>query len=566
MRAKRNSISVHIMLYFISAIILPVLILAILMQSFYERSVLSIVKTDGMNAINLINYNLNQQFKNYENLTYFIGRDAQIKELSEITADQYNTDAQTKKNIYKLLNYYRSCEEDVIRIVVAFENAMVINTDTEDSNSADQQGQSWYMECKQNGDVWHIRTYADNEQIYQGIDPVNMRMITANRPLYNSSGSYIGAVSVEMHSQILKKSMSNVLSRNGSYVYVLNDKDQVIYSPIVGSVPKADSRKEFIEVRTYNKRNDWTIVGMIPTSSYMEGIRTFQRVLLITVMVIVIIMIVFTLRFSKGIVKPINHLRKLMKQAEKGDLTVRFSEKSPEEIQDLGENFNFMIERLDINVKQVYIEQKAKRRAEIEALHANIKPHFLYNTLDTIHWMAKSYHADDIVETVDALSSLFRIALSKGSEIIPFSQEITHVTSYLKIQKVRYEDMFSYQIHVTEDCKSLMVQKLILQPLVENAIYHGIKECSHLGHITINVWREKDAIYMAVEDDGSGMSDTRLNEVRGSLKNFKASPTGAYGVVNVHQRLFLSYGSPYGLYLESNENSGTTALIVHPVI
>lgn len=566
-RFKKNSISVRLMMYFIGIVLLPIIILSLIMQSTYKKSIIEMAKNHAEESLDLINYNLDQQFKNYESLAYFISRDRQLQEISQLSGIyDYNKRSQEKNKLYRLLNYYRSSVDQVSRVVISYENGILFTTEGEDVQSYNQSKMEWYKLCKKNPDSSFILNYKADEAIYDGVEPINLEIITVCHGIRNVDGEYIGAVSVEMFSQVLEKSMSNILSRKGSYVYVLNGEGMVVYSPVVGVIPESSNNKNYCKVEVLNQRNQWKIIGVVPLGTYIHQIDTLTSILVIALLIITVTMAVIAFRMGISIVRPIETLRMLMKEAEKGNLTVYFQSKGPEEIQDLGESFNIMIEKLDHNIKQVYIEQKAKRKAEMEVLQANIKPHFLYNTLDTIHWMAKSYHATDIVETVDALSTLFRISLSKGKEIITVEQEIQHVTSYLQIQKVRYEEMISYEIHVAENCKRLMVQKLILQPLIENSIYHGIKESGYVGKISIFVWREKADIFLAVEDDGMGMSRERLKEVCAALDNIRPDESGAYGVVNVHQRLILNYGAPYGLYLESEENVGTTALIMHPVL
>ena len=564
-RIKMSSISARLMMYFVCIIVIPIVILALIIQNTYKKSIFGLATSNAEEGLNLINDNLDQQFIDYDSLAYFVTRDLQIQEVSKESQQQYNQRAE-KQQIYNLLNYYRSSVSDIIRIVVYYENGTVITTKQEDALQGMKQNMSWYDICKADADSIHIFNFKANERIYDVIKPQNTQIISASRALKDQQGNIIGAVSIEMHSQILKESISNILNRKGSYVYVLNENGDVVYSPVLETVPQVVSDDDYCKVQVYNERNRWTIIGMVSMKPYLRELDAFNNILLVVLIVSIIIIGIVSLRFGESIVKPIKMLRKLMKEAEQGDLSVRFVAKASEEIQDLGESFNVMIEQMDYNVQQVCIEQEAKSKAEMDALRANIKPHFLYNTLDTIHWMAKSYHAEDIIETVDALSTLFRILLSKGSETITVEQELLHIESYLKIQKVRYEDMINYEICVSANCQKLLVQKIVLQPLVENAIYHGIKEGGESGEISINVWRDVDDIYFAVEDNGKGMTKERLEQVQETLKKFTPSESGAYGVVNVHHRMRLSYGAPYGLYLNSEKDIGTTAVIQHPVL
>jgi two-component system, sensor histidine kinase YesM len=216
----------------------------------------------------------------------------------------------------------------------------------------------------------------------------------------------------------------------------------------------------------------------------------------------------------------------------------------------------------------VYREQQSKREAELKTLQEQIKPHFLYNTLDTIQWMAQEHGAQDIVKVVGALTSLFRIGLSRGKEMIRVSDEMEHVRSYLIIQKARYEDKFDFELCAEEETLSCMVLKLTLQPLVENAIYHGIKERRGHGSIRVESLRREGVLVLRVIDDGVGMAPAKLEEVRALLTAPHPHGEGfaGYGVHNVHERIQLSFGTRYGLRFESEPDRGTTVEILHPLV
>ena len=226
-------------------------------------------------------------------------------------------------------------------------------------------------------------------------------------------------------------------------------------------------------------------------------------------------------------------------------MTVRFVNHYKGEIGQLGDSFNAMVEKINELLGVVYKEQKNKREAELKILHEQIKPHFLYNTLDTIQWMAKQYHAQDIVDLVLALSGFFRISLSQGKEFITLEQEVLMVKNYLDIQKVRYEDLFEYKTEIEEGLGNYMVLKICLQPLVENALYHGIKESDQdRGTIWIRAFSEsEDSIILKVEDDGTGMSQERIDQLNSWLKlKERGEEVKAYGTLNVNCLLYTSKG------------------------
>ncbi|MCA2000875.1 MAG: sensor histidine kinase, partial [Chloroflexi bacterium] len=220
-------------------------------------------------------------------------------------------------------------------------------------------------------------------------------------------------------------------------------------------------------------------------------------------------------------------------------------------------------ELLDSKIK----EQEELKKAELRALQAQINPHFLYNTLDTIIWMAESKQTGQVVKIVSALSNFFRISLSKGMDWITIGEEVERVRNYLTIQKMRYRDILDYKIDVSEDVAENTILKLILQPLVENALYHGIKNKRQGGTISVRARRKNEnEIMLEVEDDGIGFTPEKLKKLRAELEDDSGDIKleSGFGIGNVNRRIRLYYGKPYGLSIESEYASGTRVTLVIP--
>jgi two-component system sensor histidine kinase YesM len=270
--------------------------------------------------------------------------------------------------------------------------------------------------------------------------------------------------------------------------------------------------------------------------------------------------------FTRSILQPIGRLRKLMKRAEAGDLSVYFASSNMDEIGQLGRGFNNMIIEIRKLIDLVYEEQKSKREAELRILQAQIKPHFLYNTLDTIQWMAQERKADDIVVMIMALTNLFRIGLNRGKESISVSEEIEHIQSYLFIQKARYESKLNYEINVEPTVKQEIVIKLTLQPLVENAIYHGIKARRGEGYIKIDVRKMDEKLCLSVTDNGAGIPQDQLSKLQAVLAGeLVDGELPGFGLFNVHERIRLVYGEMYGIRLYSTMGVGTKVEVWYPL-
>jgi two-component system sensor histidine kinase YesM len=238
-----------------------------------------------------------------------------------------------------------------------------------------------------------------------------------------------------------------------------------------------------------------------------------------------------------------------------------------DEITELGMSFNIMIGKIKELLDSKMKEQENLKKAELRALQAQINPHFLYNTLDTIIWMAESKKTDQVVQIVSALSNFFRISLSKGMDWITIGEELDRIKSYLTIQKMRYQDILDFRIEAQDDVMENTILKLILQPLVENALYHGIKNKRQGGTITVRARRQgEDEIRLEVEDDGIGFMPEKLAQLRRELEDDAGDIKleSGFGIGNVNKRIRLYYGKPYGVSIESEYNTGTRVTLVIP--
>ena len=298
-----------------------------------------------------------------------------------------------------------------------------------------------------------------------------------------------------------------------------------------------------------------------------EGYVRWQIFSIILIFSAVAFSMVAAWSLSRSIYTPIKKLHDVTSTITKNDLQALMTSDNVDEITELGMSFNIMIgkikELLDSKIK----EQENLKRAELRALQAQINPHFLYNTLDTIIWMAESKKTDQVVQIVSALSSFFRISLSKGMDWITIGEEVERTRNYLTIQKIRYQDILDFNIDVEPDVAEYTILKLILQPLVENALYHGIKNKRQGGTITITARRkDDDEIQLQVLDDGIGFAPEKLTQLRAELADDSGDIKleSGFGIGNVNKRIRLYYGKPYGLSIESEYTTGTRVTLVIP--
>jgi two-component system sensor histidine kinase YesM len=269
---------------------------------------------------------------------------------------------------------------------------------------------------------------------------------------------------------------------------------------------------------------------------------------------------------ARGITRPLRQLQEVMKSVETGEFRKAGALDATDEIRELAREYDLMVGRIGELMAQNVREQELKRMSDLKALQAQINPHFLYNTLDSIIWMGEMNRSGEVVKMTSALSRLFRISISRGQELIPLRDELEHVQSYLTIQEMRYKNKFRYLIDVPENLMDSTVLKITLQPLVENAIYHGIRGVDYEGLIEIRGRREDDDIILTVGDNGEGMDVGKIEAVLAGQGGMEDSPDGhqGTGVRNVHERIRLYFGERYGLSFRNGEGRGTVITIRIP--
>ncbi len=307
-------------------------------------------------------------------------------------------------------------------------------------------------------------------------------------------------------------------------------------------------------------------------SALREDIRAdISRAIQVTSILLIIILAVASglgHRIVTGITEPIRKLCEVTQAAAKGNFEVRVQEESDDELAMLSSSFNRMVEQIGALVEGIRIEQLNLKAMELKLLQAQINPHFLYNTLDAIIWLAESGEKEQVVHMVSALSDFFRTTLGKGKDYVSLYDEQTHIQSYLQIQKFRYQDILEYEIRIPEELYEYQILKMTLQPVVENALYHGIKNKRRLGHIFVTGEKLGNSLILCVRDDGAGMTPERLKDVRkiirGEAEDYN-SPSG-FGLFSVEQRIRLNYGAEYGIELNSVYNEWTEVRITIPAV
>lgn len=397
----------------------------------------------------------------------------------------------------------------------------------------------------------------------------------------------IGFIVIDLDDSVVEQFCDNTTIGQTGFFYVMDEQGKPIFVPSLlnDQIPalqlqQTDLKNQFIHERgsfvdtsqvkpkfivyTTSKETGWTIVGSAPLQEIVKEANEIRQVIIISVVLSILFTITLYFFMTKWLIRPVHLLKKQMRQAASGFLEAKVKTTGQDEIADLGKSFNAMLAQIKMLLDKSLHEQEQIKKAELRTLQAQINPHFLYNTLDSIVWMAEANKNTQVIQLVQALSRFFRISLSKGQDWIPLRDELEHVQNYLIIQQMRYRDILDYEIDVHPTLLNTPILKMTLQPIVENALYHGLKNKRRKGLIRIRAQKESGGVFtLVVEDDGIGITPERMKEIHQTL-NMPSSQEltednilVGFGLYNVHQRVRLYYGSNYGVSIESVELQGT---------
>ncbi len=394
-----------------------------------------------------------------------------------------------------------------------------------------------------------------------------------------------GILLVDMNFSDIEQLFSKVNAKGEGYVYLTDSEGEIIYHPkqkviytklmeennmMEASYEDGSHMETFqgeqraVVVKTVGYTG-WKIISVTPIKEIAINLNQFKFFTIIILSVSVLVIIIGNGVVSQKVTNPIRKLEDSVKDLENGDLNFEIYVGGSHEIQHLGRTINSMVNQMKLLMNDIVREQEEKRKSELDALQSQINPHFLYNTLDSIVWMVESERYQDAISMVTALASLFRISLSKGKNIISIRDEVEHAQNYMQIQKVRFKDQFRFQVNLDSEIEEYSTIKLIIQPLLENAIYYGVESMRDEGIITLNGYATEEDIFIEVTDNGMGIPlDEQLLLL---TDNTRARKRGSgIGLINVHRRIKLYYGEDYGLEIKSELDEGTTIIIHLPKI
>ena len=456
-----------------------------------------------------------------------------------------------------------------------------------EKNGVDVKSQKWFQDAAGELENFHFST----PHVQNLFDDPSYRyywVVSLSRTveLTRNGNSMLGVLLVDMNyssiEQLLEKANTDT---SGEYVYLMAPDGEIIYHPKQNLIHMGlyeennteaagyedttvkenfHGEKRLITVKTISYTG-WKLVSVVPMKSFSMGMTGMRNLVVLLVALTVLAVVILNQMVSARISKPLRRLNDSVKEWEAGNMNPDIYIGGSMEVEHLGKTLRSTVAQIRQLMDDIVVEQEEKRKSELDALQSQINPHFLYNTLDSIVWMITGERYDDAVFMITQLASLFRISLSKGKTVIKIEDEVKHARNYMNIQKIRYKNSFEVDFQIEEDILDGCIVKLVLQPLLENAIYYGMEFMDGEGEIHVRGYRKDKDVYLEVEDNGLGMPEEEASELLNGKERPHKHGSGV-GLVNVHSRLKLRFGEAYGLVIHSCPDEGMMVQIHIPYI
>lgn len=529
--------------------------------------------------IQQMNQNIDSYIDYMENIAYLISSNEDVQDY--LFDEKINNEGR-----YRILNQLQTIldsRSDIRNVGIISKNGrMLINDGSKSVNQdLDLNTQEWYATAleKPNGP---ILTSSHVQHIISGERPW---VITLSRGIRDRSGSgeKEGVFFIDLNYSAISELCDQSTVGTKGYAFILDAKGNIVYHPQQQQLYNElqtenislimDTDEDTVLTGTGNdgklysisrsEKTGWTVVDCTNVKELLSKSRQAQSVYVLTAIILVIVALLFSRFMARSITLPIQKLRDSMKKVQEGDFSVSdVVVDSKNEIGSLTKSFDVMTHRIHELMEQNVHEQEEKRKSELKALQSQINPHFLYNTLDSIIWMAEGKKNEEVVLMTASLARLLRQSISNEDEVVPIANEVEYARGYLTIQKMRYKDKLEFQIEVDSSILYIPLIKLVLQPIIENAIYHGLKYKESKGLLIVKGFMKDGNAVLQVIDDGVGMDEETLAHIYDKHKvNYHSNGVGVY---NVQKRLKLYYGEDYGITYTSELGKGTTATITIP--
>ncbi|MHA0856393.1 cache domain-containing sensor histidine kinase [Paenibacillus sp. CMAA1364] len=534
--------------------------------------------------INQVNVNIQSYIDNMDNISLLALTNKDVKyyisDNSFISVEDRRIYEKQISDLFQAILYTR---KDIASIMVFGYNGRFVSDRRITSLNPNTQltEQEWYKMAKEAGgrsvlSAPHVQRLIENEYRW---------VVSLSRELKSTDGiTAEGVFLVDLNLSVINDICNNINLGKKGYVFIVDNHGNIVYHPqqqLIDSKLRTEQMADVLQVpsgqsfivdneegkRIYSVQDTnfgWRIVGVAYTDELIASKGDLRNSIILYSLYGLVIPILISIWLSHRLSMPIKVLQSDMKQVEKGNFDIQTEIRQMNEIGQLGRSFNLMVRRTKSLMEETILNEENKRKSELKFLQSQINPHFLYNTLDSIVWMGEQKQHEEVVLMTSALAKMFRASITKDQELVPIRVEIEHISNYLLIQKMRYYDELHYVIDVDESIQDYKTLKILLQPFIENAIYHGIRNMYGMndGMITIRGMQLEDHIIFQIEDNGSGMTPEQLDRLLVSKDGDE--PLQGIGIRNVNERIKLYFGHEYGVHIRSEIEEGTCITITIP--
>lgn len=571
-RSIRNSIFI----YFTITSLVAVLLIVISIYSRLSSQLYDTVKQENVNLVNRVDSSMEVYLRNIMKLSdtiyYGIVKNANLSEdsIGEKLTLLYNNNKEQVSNIALI-----SKEGEPISVVPAARFRKNFKAEDEE----------WFVNALNKTENIHFTLPHVQKMFEKGDNSYNWVISMSRAVEITVGGSTEQAVLlIEMAYQGLEEVLDEVTLGNGGYIYLMDSNGDIIWHPKFELIASGRVKENNLVAAGYDDGSreevfngtrqtvvtktvgytGWKLVGVIKGTGISLNMLKTRLFIVFVILLIIFIVILINSYISFRVTNPIRELEKSVKALEEGNLDADIYMGGSYEVQHLGKSVQDMKFRIKGLMQDIVNEHEEKRKSEFDSLQAQINPHFLYNTLDIIVWQIENEKQSEAVHTVTALARFFRLSLGKGKNIVTVKDEIDHVKNYLMIQHMRFKNKFDYEFDIAEDVLELPSLKLMLQPLVENAIYHGMEFMDGDGLIMVKAWQEENELYLSVADNGLGMTEDKVETILTGKSSSGNGRGSGIGVKNVNERIKLYFGEAYGITIDSEPDEGTTVIIHLP--
>lgn len=590
-RSRTLSVKARFFLMVIIISIIPIFVIAVMSYRKSDADIVSKTKTYSLQTVKQFSLTIDTKFSEWERYGNIIADSSDVQATLEEydsmnAADQYIA----SRNLQKMMKEVLKVSLDIQEPNILTNNGGVISTSnfTYTNTSAFINNLSGAKKVKERSKeargsfVWYTGDIANKKT--EGFI-VLARSITDIKTLNKS----LGHLMLRIDSNYLYNLYNNANLGNGSKIYLLDNSFMAVLSGDKSEIGSNFSYNISKSIReklneghsqgTFNSSADnclvafstvptsgWTVVALIPNTYFNNLANDIGKsVIRVGVICLIIAVLFFTLIY-RSITVPLNGLMSSMREIKKGNLKARkVNEDASDEVGEVASSYNEMIKELKLHIENIKEKEKQKALVEFRALQAQINPHFIANTLNTVAWMARMQKADNIENVVTSLNQLLNASMGRGSDIITIREEVDNLKSYISIQNFKYLKNIDVRFDMDNDIMEYKLLRFLMQPIVENSIIHGIIPKQGQGAITIKGYRDSEAVVLTVTDTGMGMNDEEIRELLYGKQSSKDSFSGI-GFRNVNERIKLSYGENYGLHIESQKGMFTTVEMKLPVI